>query len=92
MSSEVTWESARAALADEVAERAMRARHADAAAEALHCDACDEAIEGEPAGRGLYLWSRGDEVRHEEPALCAKCATAIGMTALAAWDIEEEEG
>ena len=58
----------------------------------LRCDVCDEPIEGEPQGRGLYMWTRGDEVRFEEPALCARCSTAIGVTALAAWDVEEEEG
>lgn len=56
------------------------------------CDACDEVIEGEPAGSGLYVWTRGDEVRIEEPPLCASCATAIGVTALAQWSVEEEEG
>jgi hypothetical protein len=38
------------------------------------------------------MWTRGDEVRFEEPALCGRCATAIGVTALAAWSVEEEEG
>jgi hypothetical protein len=56
------------------------------------CDACGEHIEGEPAGRGLYMWTRGDEVRYEEPPLCMNCATAIGITALAIWNVEEEEG
>lgn len=58
----------------------------------VRCDACDVPIAGEPAGRGLYMWTRGDEVRFEEPALCARCATAIGVTALAMWSVEEEEG
>ena len=35
---------------------------------------------------------RGEEVRIEEPPLCAACATAIGVTALAQWSVEEEEG
>jgi hypothetical protein len=60
--------------------------------EELHCDACNELIEGEPAGHGLYMWARGDELRFEEPPLCPRCATAIGVTALAAWSMEEEEG
>ena len=46
------------------------------------CDACGEPIVGEPAGLGVYLWTRGDEVRSEDAPLCAACATAIGMTAL----------
>jgi hypothetical protein len=63
------------------------------------CDACSRPLgEGEPAegyeipGRGVYLWTRGDETRVETVELCASCASAIGMTALARWEIEEEEG
>jgi hypothetical protein len=65
------------------------------------CDACGQpltpghglddegfAVEGE----GVYLWTRGTEVRFEKAPLCASCASAIGMTALARWEIEEEEG
>jgi hypothetical protein len=37
------------------------------------------------------MWSRGDELRFEEPALCAGCAMAIGITALATWSADEEE-
>ena len=77
---------------DGIAQAAMAARVHAAGATELRCDACDAAIDGEPAGRGLYMWTRGDEVRFEEPALCSLCATAIGVTALAQWDVEEEEG
>ena len=63
------------------------------------CDACGRPLgEGEPAegfeipGRGVYLWTRGEETRVETVQLCASCASAIGMTALARWEIEEEEG
>ncbi len=76
--------------ADGIAEAALRALYGHSAEQ--RCDACDGPLEGEPAGRGLYMWTRGDEVRFEEPALCDNCATAIGVTALAAWSIEEEEG
>lgn len=60
--------------------------------EPLRCDACDEPIEGEPAGRGLLVFPRGDDVLREEPPLCERCALAIGMTALARWEMEEEDG
>jgi hypothetical protein len=43
-------------------------------------------------GRGLLVWSRGDERRYEEPHLCPACASAIGVTALSRWEIEEDEG
>ena len=78
---------------DAVADAALQQRWSESVrAEEVCCDACNEVIEGEPAGHGLYMWTRGDEVRFEEPALCRRCATAIGVTALAAWSMEEEEG
>jgi len=68
--------------------------------ESTRCDACGEPIvEAEGGtngygvpGRGIYLWARGNETRIESVPLCASCASAIGMTALARWEIEEEEG
>jgi hypothetical protein len=38
------------------------------------------------------VFARGDEVRYEEPPLCARCSVAIGVTALVRWAEEEEEG
>ncbi len=59
----------------------------------LHgCDVCGEAVAEGEASSGLLLWFRGAEVRAEEPVLCPKCSTAIGMTALSIWAGEEEEG
>lgn len=58
----------------------------------LNCHACDAPIEGDPAGRGLMVFVRGDQVEYEEPPLCERCAHAISMTALYRWEIEEEEG
>lgn len=60
--------------------------------EELTCHACNAPIEGEPAGRGLLLFVRGDDVLREEPPLCERCALAVSMTALYRWEIEEEEG
>jgi hypothetical protein len=68
-------------------------------AEARRCDVCASALADDDAdgdegvsGRGLLVWSRGDERRYQEPPLCASCATAIGVSALQRWEIEEEEG
>ncbi|HLK38412.1 MAG TPA: hypothetical protein VKU41_16730, partial [Polyangiaceae bacterium] len=69
-----------------------------AEAESPACDACGGPLPGEddegydPPGHGVYLWARGDDVRVESAPLCSRCASAIGMTALARWEIEEEEG
>lgn len=68
-----------------------------APAEAIPCDACgcdleDDETAEDLGGRGVYVWTRGDDVRLEDAPLCASCASAIGMTALARWEIEEEEG
>ncbi len=56
------------------------------------CDTCGKPIDGEPGGSGLFVWTRGDEVRYEEPPLCTECAKAIGLVAMSAWEIDEEEG
>lgn len=56
----------------------------------VKCDACGEPIEGSPAGSGLFLWTRGDEVRYEEPPLCERCACAIAVGGMLAWEGEEE--
>jgi hypothetical protein len=63
------------------------------------CDACGRPLlAGEDdegfclPGSGVYMWTRGDAVRFEKAPLCASCAAAIAMTALARWEIEEEEG
>jgi hypothetical protein len=62
------------------------------------CSVCDdllraEADEGnEVPGRGLLVWTRGDERRYEEPHLCPRCAAAIGVSALQRWETEEDEG
>jgi hypothetical protein len=77
---------------DSLADGALRARADEADETEFECDACSAVVQGEPAGRGLYVWARGEEVRYEEPPLCARCATAIGLTALALFSMEEEEG
>lgn len=69
--------------------------------ETERCDVCgadiacfrDDDDDGlDIGGRGLLVWARGDERRYQEPPLCSSCATAIGVSALARWEIEEEEG
>lgn len=67
--------------------------------EAVRCDACGALVAAEDdgdgygvPGSGVYLWKRGDDVRLEKAPLCASCASAIGVAALARWEIEEEEG
>ena len=51
-----------------------------------------EDAESAPLGSGLLVFARGEEVRYEEPPLCARCSVAIGVTALVRWAEEEEEG
>lgn len=43
------------------------------------------------AGSGLLLWTRGEELRLEEPPLCEECALKITIGALIKWESEEEE-
>jgi hypothetical protein len=54
------------------------------------CEVCGESLEGMPASSGLLMWARDDELRFEEPALCASCALAIGVTAMRRFDADEE--
>ena len=70
------------------------------------CDVCQGPVEnaagdadddGAPSehrvsGRGLLVWTRGGERRYQEPPLCPSCASAIGLSALQRWEIEEDEG
>lgn len=76
--------------ADEIALNALQVRRETAARAA--CDICERPIEGEPAGSGLYFWTRDGEARWEEPALCARCAPAIGMSAHKRFTSEDEGG
>ncbi|MDB5216558.1 MAG: hypothetical protein JWO86_4485 [Myxococcaceae bacterium] len=75
--------------------------------ESHRCDVCATSLRADDAsdadsdaddrehhvtGRGLLVWSRGEERRYQEPPLCSGCAAAIGVSALQRWEIEEEEG
>jgi hypothetical protein len=77
---------------DSIADASLQTHQTIRGSTAIRCDHCGEPIEGEPAGRGLYMWTRGGERRFEEPALCRNCSVAIGVTALHASTVEEEEG
>lgn len=55
------------------------------------CDVCARRFDGQPAGSGLLLWTRGEDVRYEEPPLCEDCAERVTLGALVAWHTEEEE-
>jgi len=56
----------------------------------VRCDSCGEPIAGSPAGSGLFLWTRGDEVRYEEPPLCERCAYAIAVGGTLQGEMDEE--
>ena len=58
--------------------------------EPLECSLCETPIEGAPASSGLLLWTRGDDVRYDEPPLCASCSTTLMVTAYARCYLEEE--
>jgi hypothetical protein len=59
--------------------------------EQFECDQCGGCFDGPPHGSGLFLWTRGDEYRVEEPPLCEACAMKISVGALVKWDSEDEE-
>ncbi|MBN2193784.1 MAG: hypothetical protein JW751_13290 [Polyangiaceae bacterium] len=53
------------------------------------CDVCGATFDGAPGGSGLLVWTRGDEVRYEEPPLCDACAVAVSTTAMLGWDLDD---
>jgi hypothetical protein len=57
----------------------------------VRCDSCGDAIEGPPAGSGLFLWTRGEEIRYEEPPLCERCAYTIAVGGMLQWQGDEDE-
>lgn len=80
---------------DSVADAAIAARTASIPP-SMQCDVCDTPVAPDPANdemvaKGLYVWSRGDERRYEEPPLCERCATVLGIAALSTWRRQEEE-
>ncbi len=75
---------------DSIADASLQTHQTTRGSTATICDICGSPIEGEPAGRGLYVWKRGEERRFEEPALCASCSVDIGVSALNVWRVEEE--
>jgi hypothetical protein len=81
----------RAALEFEAQEASSDLHSARRTPRGFDCDSCEKFFEGEPYGSGLFIWTRGDEVRYEEPPLCKECAEQITMGALRLWDSEEEE-
>ncbi len=57
------------------------------------CDGCGARIAGVPESSGLLLWTRGDEVRYEEPPLCPECSSQVVAGALLRLsDLGGEEG
>ncbi|GAC1352867.1 MAG: hypothetical protein NVS3B20_15180 [Polyangiales bacterium] len=56
------------------------------------CDVCDTVIVGaDDGGSGLFIWTRGDEVRYEEPPLCPQCGPSLALAAMRRWEEEDEE-
>jgi hypothetical protein len=56
----------------------------------FRCDMCGETFEGRPEGAGLFVWTRGEETRFEEPPLCERCAAKVTVGALTKWAWEDE--
>jgi hypothetical protein len=57
----------------------------------FECDLCGKSFDGRPAGSGLFLWPRGQELRVEQPPLCEECASRVTIGALFQWAQEDDE-
>ena len=68
-----------------------RLRSATEKKQEYECDLCGKTFEGQPGGSGLLLWTRGTELRFEEPPLCEECAARVTAGALYQWALEDEE-
>ncbi len=55
------------------------------------CDHCGRSFSGPPAGSGLYIWTRGDEIRYEEPPLCDDCALTLSTAAMMVFSFEGDD-
>ena len=59
------------------------------------CDVCatslDDAADEDNEGTGMYLWSRGGEIRREEVPLCEACSAAVLASAFGFIDFDDEE-
>jgi hypothetical protein len=53
------------------------------------CDGCGASCEGPPFGSGLFIWTRGDELRFEEPPLCEDCALRVSVIGASRLALEE---
>jgi predicted RNA-binding Zn-ribbon protein involved in translation (DUF1610 family) len=72
-------------------ELAVTARRATPEPAQYQCDMCGQSFAGPPAGSGLLMWTRGTEVRYEEPPLCETCGGRVAVGALMQWLADEEE-
>ena len=74
---------------DDVAHASLRAEREDGRTEVVRCNVCNRRIHGRPAGSGLLLWTRGDEVHFDSPPLCERCAATVGIAAWAQWELDD---
>ncbi len=58
--------------------------------ESYVCDWCERQFSGRATGKGLLLWTRGEELRYEEPPLCEGCAEKLLLGAWTQWALEDE--
>jgi len=56
------------------------------------CDLCGETFQGLPEGSGLFMWTRGSEIRTEEPPLCRACASRLVLGAYHVYTDDSGEG
>ena len=73
---------------DEVAMAALRAQQNEP--EPPVCNLCELPIVGAPIASGLFMWTRGDDVRYDEPPLCNACFGALCVTGQPMWPFDDE--
>lgn len=73
--------------------RSITHRHLFERTSERRCDVCNAIVEedDDDASSALYVWTRGDETRYEEPPLCSTCGPTIGLAQVRRWQIEDDE-
>jgi hypothetical protein len=71
---------------DDIALAALRVR----AERELSCSLCDAELAEGAASSGLFMWTRGDHVRFEEPPLCARCSGDVSVSAFLSWPWDDD--
>lgn len=71
---------------DDIALAALRQR----AEREIACSLCETPLVEGAAAKGLFMWTRGEDIRFEEPPLCGRCSGSVSISAFLSWPWEDD--